>query len=119
MTTEDSLIQVLSAVGEMKAELVGFSVETRASFRAIAQRLDVANGKLLKGETWMNEHDGLHARTIAGAETAEAYDRGRAFERQRAVGMVQRAYEIITHPIVLGAVGVALVVSGWLLGAVT
>jgi hypothetical protein len=117
VTSDDALIQVLSAVGELKSEVVGLATETRASFLAVTRRLDIANGRLAKGEVWMSEHDGIHTHDTSELNMAEAYTAGRDFERQRAMGFVQRGYGFLTHPLVLAVILGAVGVAGWILGA--
>ena len=119
MTSEDTLIQVLNAVGELKAEFAGTHTEMRAGFLAVTRRLDITNGRLAKGEDWQQAHTVDHIATASENKVGAAYAAGRAFERKRAVGILQRAYRVATHPLILSTGAVALIVVGWVLGAVT
>ena len=113
---DSSLFQVLTAVGELKASLVGFSVETLATLRGVNARLDLINGSVGRHEQWKHQHDGEHDAAQVAAQHAADIQAGRKLERDRAVSVLQRGYEIGTHPVAFGGYAVVLVVMGWIAG---
>lgn len=131
MTDDATLFHVLTAVGELKAQLIGLTIETSAGFAAARmetregfaaanRRLDIGNGRLGKGEEWMNKHDHDHDIDTGEQAQAAAFAAGRTSERAKAWRVVTDTYDLVTSRIFLGSAILVLVgVAGWLDGRFT